>query len=292
MNEAEIKDIPVEDEALVDANDLVETEEEELQLFEPEDVEETEKEEQEETSDEKVEEEVEKTETQPEEVDFKPLLNKLSQNVKYMDKEITIESLEDVIEKYQKGLDYDRKTAKITELENSEEMQYIKSKAQESGLTTQEYIKAIKDYEVKQQEAAEQQELEEMIENGVAEHIARKVIETNRVAKELQQEKAKLKEEQAVKELQSKKDAENEEFLRNYPNVDIKEIPKEVFVEAEKIGLLSAYARFENNKLKSELEVLKQNKTNKESSPVKGTTEHGGVVIEKEDDFLKGLGVE
>ena len=75
-----------------------------------------------------------------------------------MDKEITVESLEDVIEKYQKGLDYDRKTAKITELENSEEMQYIKSKAQESGLTTQEYIKAIKEYEVKQQEAAEQRE--------------------------------------------------------------------------------------------------------------------------------------
>jgi len=209
-----------------------------------------------------------------------------------MDKEITIESLEDVIEKYQKGLDYDRKTAKITELENSEEMQYIKSKAKESGMTTQEYIQAIKDYEIKQQEAQEAQELEEMIENGVAEHIARKVIETNKVAKELQQEKAKLQEAEKQKELQSKKDAENEEFLRNYPNVDIKEIPKEVFVEAEKIGLLSAYARHENAKLKAELEVLKQNKANKESSPVKGTTEHGGVVIDKGDDFLKGLGLE
>lgn len=276
MNEAEIKDIPVEDEALVDANDLVEAQDDaELNMFETEDVEET--------SDETVEE--------PKEVDFKPLLDKLSQNVKYMDKEITIESLEDVIEKYQKGLDYDRKTAKITELENSDEVQYIKSKAKESGMTTQEYIKAIKEYEVKQQEAEEQQELEEMIENGVAEHIAKKVIETNRVAKEIQQEKARLQEESKTKEIQSKKDAENEEFLRNYPNVDIKAIPKEVFAEAEKIGLISAYARFENNKLKSELEVLKQNKTNKESSPVKGTTEHGGVVIEKEDDFLKGLGL-
>lgn len=278
MNEAEIKDIPVEDGALVEASDLIQAQEEdvELNMFETEDVEET--------STEKV------VEKQPEEVDFKPLLNKLSQNVKYMDKEITIESLEDVIEKYQKGLDYDRKTAKITELENSEEMQYIKSKAQESGLTTQEYIKAIKEYEVKQQEAAEQQELEEMIENGVAEHIAKKVIETNRVAKELQQEKLRLQQEQKAKEVQSKKDAENQEFLRNYPNVDINGIPKEVFVEAEKIGLLSAYARYENNTLKAELEVLKQNKANKESSPVKGTTEHGGVVIEKEDDFLKGLG--
>lgn len=278
MDEA-VKDIPVEDEALVEANNL----DEDLELFDPKDVEETLAEEEEGETE---------VEPEPEEVDFKPLLNKLSENIKYMDNEITIESLEDVIEKYQKGLDYDRKTDKLKELENSDEMKYLKSKAEESGMTTKEYIQALQEYEIKQQEAQEQEELEEMIDSGVAEHIAKKVIETNRVARELQKEKAKLQEEAKTKELQTKKDAENEEFLRNYPNVDIKQIPKEVFNEAEKIGLLSAYARFENNRLRQELEVLKQNKTNKDSSPVKGTTEHGGIVIEKEDDFLKGLGID
>lgn len=290
MNEAEIENKPVEDEALLDFNDIKEAEEEEAVLFE-EDAEEV-------SNDTEVSQNSDETESIPaeevkeEEVDFKPLLDKLSKNIKYMDKEITVESLEDVIEKYQKGLDYDRKTDKIKELENSEEMEYIKSKAKESGMSTQEYIKALKDYEIKQQEQQEETELEEMIENGVAEHIAKKVIETNRLAKELQAERLKLQEAEKTKELQAKKEAENQEFLRNYPDVDIKSIPKEVFADAEKIGLLSAYARYENNKLKKELEVLKQNQNNKESSPIKGTTEHGGVVIEKQDDFLKGLGIE
>ena len=290
MNEAEIENKPVEDEALLDFNDIKEAEEEEVVLFE-EDTEEV-------SNDTEVSQNSDETESIPaeevkeEEVDFKPLLDKLSKNIKYMDKEITVESLEDVIEKYQKGLDYDRKTDKIKELENSEEMEYIKSKAKESGMSTQDYIKALKDYEIKQQEQQEETELEEMIENGVAEHIAKKVIETNRLAKELQAERLKLQEAEKTKELQAKKEAENQEFLRNYPDVDIKSIPKEVFADAEKIGLLSAYARYENNKLKKELEVLKQNQNNKESSPIKGTTEHGGVVIEKQDDFLKGLGIE
>jgi hypothetical protein len=290
MNEAEIENKPVEDEALLDFNDIKEAEEEEVVLFE-EDTEEV-------SNDTEVSQNSDETESIPaeevkeEEVDFKPLLDKLSKNIKYMDKEITVESLEDVIEKYQKGLDYDRKTDKIKELENSEEMEYIKSKAKESGMSTQDYIKALKDYEIKQQEQQEETELEEMIENGVAEHIAKKVIETNRLAKELQAERLKLQEAEKTKELQDKKEAENQEFLRNYPDVDIKQIPKEVFADAEKIGLLSAYARYENNKLKKELEVLKQNQNNKESSPIKGTTEHGGVVIEKQDDFLKGLGIE
>jgi len=290
MNEAEIENKPVEDEALLDFNDIKEAEEEEVVLFE-EDTEEV-------SNDTEVSQNSDETESIPaeevkeEEVDFKPLLDKLSKNIKYMDKEITVESLEDVIEKYQKGLDYDRKTDKIKELENSEEMEYIKSKAKESGMSTQDYIKALKDYEIKQQKQQEETELEEMIENGVAEHIAKKVIETNRLAKELQAERLKLQEAEKTKELQDKKEAENQEFLRNYPDVDIKQIPKEVFADAEKIGLLSAYARYENNKLKKELEVLKQNQNNKESSPIKGTTEHGGVVIEKQDDFLTGLGIE
>lgn len=289
MNEAEIENKPVEDEALLDLNDIIEAEEEETVLF---DEAETSELKEEEAEPETLSEDTPVEEVKEEEVDFKPLLDKLSKNIKYMDKEITIDSLEDVIEKYQKGLDYDRKTDKIKELENSEEMEYIKSKAKESGMSTQDYIKALKDYEIKQQEQQEAIELEEMIENGVAEHIAKKVIETNRLAKELQAERLKLQEAEKSKELQAKKEAENQEFLRNYPDVDIKQIPKEVFEDAEKIGLLSAYARYENNKLKKELEVLKQNQNNKESSPVKGTTEHGGVVIEKQDDFLKGLGIE
>src|SRR5574344_1618370 len=100
MNEAEIENKPVEDEALLDLNDIIEAEEEETVLF---DEAETSELKEEEAEPETLSEDTPVEEVKEEEVDFKPLLDKLSKNIKYMDKEITIDSLEDVIEKYQKG---------------------------------------------------------------------------------------------------------------------------------------------------------------------------------------------
>ena len=80
MNEAEIENKPVEDEALLDFNDIKEAEEEEVVLFE-EDTEEV-------SNDTEVSQNSEETESIPaeevkeEEVDFKPLLDKLSKNIK------------------------------------------------------------------------------------------------------------------------------------------------------------------------------------------------------------------
>lgn len=272
MNEAEVTNIPVEDGAIsLDLEDfkLDETMED---TIEP------------------VTEEVNTpVETKEQEVDFTPLLEKLSKDIKYMDEDIKIESYEDVIKNYQKGLDYDRKVEKLTELESSEEMNYIKEKSKEAGMTPTEYIKAIKEYETLQAKQQEQAEIDEMIENGVAENIARKVIETNRVAKELEAEKLRIRQEQEALQKQKQKDQENTDFLRAYPEVNVKDIPKEVFVEAEKIGLLGAYAKYENTKLKQELELAKQNQKNEKTSLVKSVTEHGGLDLEIEDDFLKGL---
>lgn len=276
MNEAEIKDTPVEDGALFDIKDFQAEEEMEESVEAVED------------TTEPTTEEV-STPTETNEEDYSKLLEKLSGKIKYMDQDVKIESVDDLIKNYQKGLDYDRKTEKLNEIENSEELTYLKEKAKESGMTTKDYIKAIKDYEVEQAKKQEETELQEMIESGVAEHIARKVIETNRIAKELQQEKAKIAEEKRIVEENKKKEAENEEFLNAFPNVDIKSIPAEVFKDAEKSNLLTAYTKYQNQQLLKEIELLKQNKKNEDSSPIKGTTEHGGVVVEKTDDFLKGL---
>jgi len=276
MNEAEIKDTPVEDGALFSMEDFKaeEASEEDIEAVED-------------TTEPATEEVSTPAETSVE--DYSKLLEQLSGKIKYMDQEIKIENVDDLIKNVQKGLDYDRKVEKINEIENSEELTYLKEKAKESGMTTKDYIKAIKDYEVQQAEKQEATELQEMIDNGVAEHIARKVIETNKIAKELQQEKARIAEEKKIVEDAKKKEAENEEFLNAYPNVDIKAIPAEVFKEAEKSNLLTAYTKHQNQQLLKEIELLKQNKKNEDSSPIKGTTEHGGVVIEKQDDFLIGF---
>jgi hypothetical protein len=282
MNETEIKDTPVEDEGIViDPSDFADEAEDEEEVTSLEDTKQPDTEEVSTPTE---------TEAKEEVIDFTPLYNELSKHIKYMDQEVTIDSLEDLVKNYQKGLDYDRKTEKLQEIENSEELTYIKSKAKENGMTPTEYIKAIKEYEIQQAKQQEEAELNEMVESGVAEHIAKKVIETNRVAKELQVEKLKLQEQQKLVEASAKKDAETNMFLETYPDVDIKTIPKEVFKEAEKSNLLTAYTKHLNSKLQQEIAQLKQNKQNEESSPIKGTTEHGGVVVEKQDDFLKGLG--
>lgn len=277
-NEAKNENRPVEEEAMeIDMSDFSEEDDDE-EISGSEDTEQPETE------------EVSKpTETEEQEVDFTPLLNRLSQDIKYMDEEIKIESLDDVKTYYQKGLDYDRKVEKLKEIENSEELTYIREKAKESGLTPSEYIKSIKEYEVAQNKKAEENEINEMIENGIAENIARKVVETNRIAKELEQEKLQIKEQQRLAKEKEAKEAEQNAFLEAYPEVNVKDIPKEVFKDAEKTNLLTAYTKYKNQQLMKELEMLKQNKTNDETSPVKSTTEHGGAVVIKEDPFLIGL---
>jgi len=276
MNEAENQVIPNEADAiLIDASDFIDNDDEDKETGE--------------TVAPATEEVSTPAETKEQEVDYAPLLNKLKENVKYMDQEVVIDSVDDVIKNYQKGLDYDRKSKKIEELENSDEMIYIREKSKENGMTPAEYIKALKDYEVTQAKEQEEAEVNEMVENGVAETIARKVIETNRMAKELAQEKLNIKNQQDELAKSKAKEAENDLFLQAYPNIDVKTIPKEVFVDAEKSNLLTAYTKYENEQLKKQLALLKQNESNEKSSPVKGTTEHGGVVVEKQDDFLTGL---
>ena len=271
MNEAEIENKPVDNDAFsLDLSDF-ELDETMEDTIEP------------------ITEEVDQpVETKETEVDYKPLFDALSGKIKYMDEEVKVESLDDIITNYQKGLDYDRKTKKIDELENSEEMSYIREKAKENGMTTTDYMKAVKEFETQQAKQAEQAEIDEMVESGIAENIARKVIETNRVAKELEAEKLKIKQEQAEIAKAKEREAENEQFITAYPDIDIKSIPKEVFVDAEKMGLIGAYSKYENAKLKTELEILRKNQENTKSSPVTSTTEHGSKDIET-DEFLRGL---
>lgn len=241
-----------------------------------------------ETSEPTTEEVVTPNETQEEE-DYSKLLEKLSGKVKYMDEDVKIDSVDNLITTYQKGLDYDRKVEKIKELESSEELTYLREKSKEAGMTPTEYVKAIKDFETKQQKEQEETEIAEMVENGIAETIARKVVETNRIAKELESEKLRIKAEQETLAQQKAKEAENDIFLQAYPNIDIKTIPNEVFKDAETMGLLSAYTKYENSKLKQELEIAKKNQENSKTSPVKSITEQGTNIVEPEDDFMRGF---
>ena len=136
-----------------------------------------------ESSEEETNEDIEPSETQEdnsedEKVDFKPLLEELSKKVKYNKENVSIESLEDLINGYQKGLNYDKIQEKLENLQNSKAETYIRNKADELGITVDEYMDQVEDYEKKQKEEREKERLEEMMENGVPEELAREAIAT------------------------------------------------------------------------------------------------------------------
>lgn len=247
-----------------------------------------------ESSEEKTNEDSEPSETQEdnsedEKVDFKPLLEELSKKVKYNKENVSIESLEDLINGYQKGLNYDKIQEKLENLQNSKAETYIRQKADELGITVDEYMDQVEDYEKKQKEEREKERLEEMVENGVPEELAREVIATAELRKQLQKKENELKEREEASKQKEKEEQEYQDFLKNFPDVNPDDIPKEVFEDAENSDLSSAYMKYKLNDLENKLKVAKQNEENAESS-VGGVTETGPTKESHSKDlFLEGF---
>lgn len=223
------------------------------------------------------------------EVDFKPLLDALKGKIKYNKEEVTVDSLEDLITGYQKGLNYDKKLQELENLQNSKLEKYAKTKADELGITVDEYMDRVEQYEKEQQKAQEEEQLDEMISNGVPEAIAREVIATSQLRRELQKKENELKAKEEAQAKESEKNREYEQFLKDFPDVNPEDIPKEVFEDAEKTGLSNAYMRWQLKELQNQLNVAKQNQKNSEAS-VGGVTETGPTKEKHErDPFLEGF---
>lgn len=223
------------------------------------------------------------------EVDFKPLLKALSGKIKYNKENVTVESLEDLINGYQKGLNYDKKLQELENLQNSKLEKYAKSKAEELGITVDEYMDRVEQYEKDQQKAQEQEQLEEMLDNGVPEAIAREVIATGQLRRELQKKENELKAREEAQAKEKAKNKEYEDFLREFPDVNPEDIPKEVFEDAENSSLSNAYMKWQLKELQNKLNVAKTNEKNKEAS-VGGVTDTGPTKEKHETDpFLEGF---
>lgn len=250
------------------------------------------------SSDEETNEDSEPSETQEgnsedeNEVDFKPLLEELSKKVKYNKENVTIENLEDLINGYQKGLNYDKVQEKLENLQNSKAEVYLKKKANELGISVDEYMDQVEDYERRKQEEQDQERLEEMIENGVPEDVAREVIATAELRRKLQLKENELKEREEASKAKEKENKEYEDFLKNFPDVNPEDIPKEVFEEAVNSDLSSAYMKYKLKELETQLKVAKQNEENS-ASTVGGVTETGTTKENHTNDpFLEGFNEE
>lgn len=217
------------------------------------------------------------------------LLEMLKGKVKYDHGEVQISSIDDVVTNYQKGLNYDRIQDKVKSYEESKTMQYINEKAKELGFkTTDDYIESVKQFEIKQKEEKKQADIDEMLERGIPDDIAKEIIETRELREHLKQQEAemqKYKDEQKSAEL---KQQEQIEFLKAYPDIKVEDIPAEVF-QSTKDGksLLTAYIEHENKQLKTLLEQREKQDTNKSTNLVKKS--NGDTQESDKDTFLQGF---
>lgn len=219
---------------------------------------------------------------------FKSLLDELSKKVKYNKESVQIDSIDDVINNYQKGLNYDKLQEKLNNLENSKAMSYITNKADQLGMSVDEYMEQVENYEKEQEKQREQERLEDMIANGVPEDVAKEVIATSQLRKELQAEKNQLEKEKKEKQDKESKDKEYADFIKEFPDVDADKIPKEVFAEAENSSLREAYMKYQLEEQRKQIEILKKNNSNQASS-IGSTTEFGGKESKSADPFLDGF---
>lgn len=246
-----------------------------------------------ETSEEETNEDSKPSETQEDnsndEVDFKPLLDALKGKIKYNKEEVEVSSIDDLIENYQKGLNYDKKLQELENLQNSKLEKYAKTKADELGISVDEYMNRVEAYEKEQEKAKEEEKMQEFINNGVPEDIAKEVIAGAQIRNQLQKELNELKAEREASRKEAEKNKEYEDFLKEFPDVKADEIPKEVFEEAEKSSLSNAYMKWKLKDLQNQLSVAKTNEKNAKTS-VGGITETGPTGEKKETDpFLDGF---
>lgn len=224
-----------------------------------------------------------------EEVDYKPLLEALSKKVKYNGESVNIESIDDLITNFQKGLNYDKKQEQYENLQNSKVEQYVSKKAKELGMSVDDYIDQVENYEREQEKQKEQKRLEEMINNGVPEDVAKEVIATSQLRKQLQEKENQLKEQEERAKAENDKNKQYVDFVEQFPNVKPEDIPKEVFENAQNSNLVSAYKDWLIKDLETRIQIKEQNEKNAKSAigsvTETGTTQKQGPV----DMFLEGF---
>lgn len=223
------------------------------------------------------------------EVDFKPLLDALKGKIKYNKEEVEVDSIDNLIENYQKGLNYDKKLQELENLQNSRLEKYAKEKADALGITVDEYMDRVEKYEENQQREQEQNELNELVDSGMPEALAKELIAGREQRRQLQKELNDIRAEREADKKEKEKNQEYQNFLKEFPDVKPDDIPKEVFEEAENSSLKESYMKWKLKELEKQISISKTNEKNKQSS-VGSTTDTGKTKEKHEVDyFLEGF---
>ncbi len=211
-----------------------------------------------------------------------------TKEIKYNGEKVTVKNLDDLINTYQKGLNYDNLKSK-QDRENNAALSFLDEKAKAANMTVEQYIEQVKQYEKEQEQRALEDSIQNMVSNGIDEVTARRVAEVEAFKTQLEKEKAELAKQREEIEKKAKEDKEYEDFIKAYPDVKFSEIPDEVFKESKTIGLTNAYAKYENKLLKEKIKMMEQNTKNASNSLVTGVTDGSPTEQESKDAFLEGF---
>lgn len=224
--------------------------------------------------------------TQEPENEDKKVLDYLNSKglIKFNGENVEIKDLNDLVTNYQKGLNYER----LTQKENTV-MDYIKGKASQMNISPEEYINRVKEYEKKKEQEEAEKNVQDLVNRGYDEEIARRLIKAELAQKEYEKEKAEYQKRIAEDEQKRKEDEEYLAFIESHPELVPSDIPAEVFEAAKEMGINAAYNQYENKVLKEKLKQLEQAQKNAASSPVGLTSDGSSTEQMSKDAFLEGF---
>lgn len=174
-----------------------------------------------------------------------------------------------MVELAQKGLDYDRVRGERDSFKNehpkyAEYETFLNELAKNAGTDVPGLMEGVRASMLMQKAEAEG-----------------KPISQDAAVQQLRQQEQAAKAESEAADA-AKKQANLNAFMKAYPGVKAEDVPLKVLQEGFANGdLVGAYARWENEKLKAELETLKQNQKNKDRST--GSRKSAGASTPKDD---------
>lgn len=196
---------------------------------------------------------------------------------------------EQAIELAQKGKNYDKIYNRLNELQNDPIRRMITEQAKNAGLTVEEYTNRLAQFQ--ETSAINRIARDFMAKNPgitdeVAQQYAQQAYKNQLAERQAQQAQA---EQQVTQSRQATARQQVEQFMREFPNVDIQTLPQEVVEDIDNNGetLLSAYRAYENRQLRKELEAARHNSSVKAKSI--GDITHSNSSKVEADPFLAGL---
>lgn len=196
------------------------------------------------------------------EPDFSPLLDAISQKAKYNKQPAKVESVDQLVEAYQKGLNYDKAVERAKQEARDA---YIAEQGftwNGKPITTEaEYAQALREKEI----------YDSLQDKDLPDEVVNELLESRRDREERAREKQILAE-------QKRQEEDWKAFASAYPEIKAEDIPDSVVVEvAQGKSLVDAYARYENKVLKTKLQELTKGKQVAEVNAVNASTSPGSV---------------